>query len=169
MQELLKDPMFFYSIAFVIFLALVYRYGRQPILAWIDGEILKVRKELDEAKRLRAEAEATLQEYKARQELAMAEAEAIIRRAQDDAAALRTQAENDLKKALENQEKRALECIRLAEAEAVEDVRRLAIHEAVSEARAILKQKLDGAAASRLMDVAIDDLPQPTRAKIKAA
>ncbi len=44
----------------------------------MDGEIAKIRDELDEAKRLRVEAEAALTEAKERRNKASVEAEAIL-------------------------------------------------------------------------------------------
>jgi F-type H+-transporting ATPase subunit b len=169
MSELLKDPMFFYGIAFVIFLGLAYRYGRVPFLNWIDGEILKVRRQLDEAQKLRAEAEATLAEYKARQAAALAEAEALVRHARDEAARLKVQAEADLKSSLARHEQQAIERIRLAEAAAIAEVRQRAIDLAMNAARHTLAKELQGEAAARLVDQAIADLPKSAGAKAKAA
>src|SRR5882672_1032341 len=97
MSALFQNPMVLYGIAFFIFLGLAYWYGRAPMLGWIDGEILKIRNELEQARKLRAEAEATLKEYKAKQAEAMQQAEQIVHHAAEEAKRLRTQAESDLK------------------------------------------------------------------------
>jgi F-type H+-transporting ATPase subunit b len=169
MSELMKDPMSFYSIAFVIFLLLAFRYGRAPLLAWIDGEILKIREELGQAQKLRVEAEATLAEYSVKQALALAEAEAIVRNAVDEAVRLKAQAETDLTDALARHEEQALERVRLAEIEAISDVRTAAIELAIHMARTALSSNLDEATTVRLADQAIADLPKDTATKAKAA
>ena len=74
MSNILHDPMGIYAITFVIFLALAYIFGRKPAMQWIDGEIAKIRVELDQARQLRAEAEATLADCQAKQARAEAEA-----------------------------------------------------------------------------------------------
>lgn len=169
MNEMLKDPMFFYGIAFVVFLALVYRFGRVGIVAWIDGEILKVRAQLDEAQKLRADAEATLAEYKENQAKAMAEAEELVRNAKDEAARLKTQAEIDLKASLARHEQQAAERIRLAEAAAIAEVRQRAVDLAMDIARQSLGSKLQGETGAKLIDQAIADLPVSAPTKAKAA
>jgi F-type H+-transporting ATPase subunit b len=168
MSELLKDPMFFYGIAFVIFIGLAYRFGRVGALSWIDGEIQKVRSQLDEAQNLRAEAEATLAQYKAKQATALAEAEALVCSAKDEASRLKAQAEADLKSSLARHEQQAIQRIRMAEASALADVRQRAIDLAMDVAQKTLQSKLHGEAASRLVDQAIADLPAAAT-KAKAA
>lgn len=159
MSELLNDPMFMYTVAFVIFVGLAYRYGRKGILGWIDGEIAKIRAQLSEAEKLRAEAETTLAEYKAKQAAALADADSLIRNAKEEAVRLKAQAEADLKASLARQEQQAIERIRIAEAAALDEVRQRGIDLAMKVARQTLEAKLQGDAGSKLVDQAIADLP----------
>lgn len=169
MSSLFKDPMFFYGVAFVIFMALAYRYGRKPALSWIDSEIVKIRDELEQARKLRAEAETMLSDYKAKQKTALAEAEAIIAGAKDEAVRMKEQAEADLKKALVRHEQQALERIRVAEAEAAAEVRSAAIDLAMEMARKTLASQMDDGASSKLIDQAIAEMPTSAKTKAKAA
>jgi F-type H+-transporting ATPase subunit b len=169
MSGLFQDPMFFYSIAFVIFLALAWRYGRKPMLGWLDSEILKIRNELEQARKLRAEAEAMLAQYKAKQAEAMKDAEAIVRHASEEAARLRAQAAADLKDALAKHEQQAATRIRLAEAEAIADVRTAVVDLAMKLARETLAAKLDDATAAKLTEQAIAEIPKLAKTKTKAA
>ena len=148
MSGLMQDPMFFYAVAFVIFLALAFRFGRKPLLGWLDGEIHKIREELNQAMKLRAEAEAMLAEYKAKQAAALAEAETILRSAKESADRLKAEAETDLKNALARGEQQALDRIRLAEAEALEAVRTATIDLAMQMAAKTLAGQMDDATAT---------------------
>ncbi len=168
MNEILKDPMTFYGIAFLIFVGLAYRYGKANFATWVDGEILKVRQQLDEAQKLRAEAEATLATYKVQQTEALAEAELLVQNAKQEAVRLKAQAEADLKASLARHEQQAMERIRMAEAEALAEVRQRGIDLAMAMARDTLQSKLQGDAASKLVDQAIADLPAGNT-KAKAA
>lgn len=159
MSELLKDPMFLYTVAFVIFVGLAYKFGRAKFLAWIDGEIQKVRSQLDDAQKLRAEAEATLAEYKAKQTVALKEADELVQNAKDEAVRLKAQAEADLKASLARAEQQAIERIRIAEAAALAEVRQRGIDLAMEMAEKSLQSKLQGEAGSKLIDQAIADLP----------
>ncbi len=168
MNGLLQNPMFMYFIAFVIFMALAYIFGRKKATAWIDGEIAKVRAQLDDAAKLRAEAEATLAEYKAKQVATLADAEVLVRGAQDEAVRLKTQAEADLKASLARHEQQAAERIRLAEVQAMADVRTHAVDLAMKIARETLAKNLSGDAAAKMIDQAIAELPK-SDSKAKAA
>ena len=165
MMDILKDPMVVYAIAFVIFLGLVYRYGRVSFLTWIDGEIQKVRHQLDEAKKLRADAEKTLAEYKTKQAAALAEADSLIRNAKEEAARLKSESEVELKASLARHEQQVMERIRIAEAAALMDVRQRAIDLAMDMARNALAAKVQGATASGLIDQAIAEMPTASKAK----
>lgn len=164
MSALFNDPMFFYAIAFAIFIGLAVRFGRKPALNLIDSEIIKIRDELEQARKLRADAEAMLTEYKAKQKTAMAEAEAIVAGAKDEAARLKEKAEAELKSALVRHEQQALERIRVAEAEAASEVRTAAINIAMEIANKTLATNLDDAASAKLIDQAIADISKSSQA-----
>lgn len=169
MSGLFKDPMFFYGIAFVIFLGLAFRFGRKPALGWVDAEIIKIRDELEQARKLRADAEAMLADYKTKQKTALAQAEAIVAGAKDDAARLKEQAEKDLIASLARHEQQALDRIRVAEAEASAEVRAAAIDLAMEMARKTLTSQIDETASAKLIDQAIADMPTVSKAKAEAA
>lgn len=169
MSKWLQDPAFFYGIAFVIFIALAYRHAKKPLLGWLDSEILKIRDELEQARKLRAEAEVTLADYKNKQKVALAEAEAIIAHAKEEATRLKAQAETDLKEALARHEQQVTERIRLAEAAALADVRSAAVDMAVNMARKALTTHMDEAGAAKLIEQAIAEVPKNVAAKAKAA
>lgn len=168
-NALFQDPMTFYSIAFVIFLALAYKYGKKPLLGWVDAEITKVRDELEQAKKLRIEAEAVLATYKTKQAEALAEAEGIIRHAHEEAQNLKKQAEADLNASLARHEQQAAERIRLAEIEATTSVRQAAIELAMKMAHETLATKIDATTATKLIDQSIAEIPALAQTKARAA
>ena len=65
--SLLSDPIVWYTASLVLFFVVIFHFARKPIVGGLDAEIAKVRAELEEAKKLRAEAAATLVDYRARQ------------------------------------------------------------------------------------------------------
>ncbi|MDE2029282.1 MAG: F0F1 ATP synthase subunit B [Alphaproteobacteria bacterium] len=169
MSELIHDPLFIYTVAFVVFAILAYVYGRKPLLGWLDAGIAEIRAELDEARRLRAEAETALADCKTKQAAAESDAKAIISRAQEQAELMRRKAADDLEASLKRQEQIAAERIRLAEAEAVADVRRAAIDMAMTMARKALAENMPEADAARLVDQAIGDVSALKKTAPKAA
>jgi F-type H+-transporting ATPase subunit b len=167
--SLISNPTVWYAGAMAVFFAGVLRYASKPILGALDVEIDKIRKELEEAKRLRAEAAASLEEYRSRQKAALSEATKIIEQAKKDAARVRAEAEAEMKASLERHERKAAERISMAEEEALAEVRAAVIEEAVAIARRTLESKLDVAAIERLAGEAIAEAPKIASAKTKAA
>ncbi|HUY69201.1 MAG TPA: F0F1 ATP synthase subunit B [Alphaproteobacteria bacterium] len=154
------DPMFWSAVAFLCFLALFWRYVRKPMYAWLDHQIAAIREQFGHAQKLRAEAEATLAEYKAKHAAAMQDAEEIVRRAHEEAARLKTQAEAELKDVLARREQEAMERIRLAETEAAAAVRVAAVDAAMTIAREKLAAQIGGTEAATLADQAIAEMPK---------
>jgi len=167
MNGMMQDPMFWYAVAFAIFIALAYWKVRRPVLDWLDSEISKIRDELAHAKQLRAEAEATLLEYKKKYAAAMAEAEEILRFAKEEAVQVKVQAEADLKASLARHEQQATDRIRHAEAEAIAAVRAAAVDQAMFLARKTLGEQ--GDSGGKLADQAIAELPKLMAGKAQAA
>src|ERR1700722_10962391 len=124
---ILQDPILWYAVAFGVFCLLCWIYVREPLLKAIDNGIIKIRDQVDNACKLRAEAEATLAEYKKKSAEAMKEAQEIIKYAREEAEEVKEQAEAELKAALARHEQQASERIRLAEVEAIAAVRAAAV------------------------------------------
>jgi len=164
-ESFLNDTAFWYSVAAFIFFAFAIIKGRAPLLGWLDSEIARVRAELDEAKRLHAEAEATLLDYRNRQKDAAKEAEAIISEAKEDAARLREEAKAELAASLDRHEHLFLDRIKLAHEEAIDEVRAFVIEEAMAEARGKLGKLGATAEADTFLDRIIADLPKLHKAK----
>jgi F-type H+-transporting ATPase subunit b len=166
-HPVLQDPMLWYAVAFAVFCVLAWVYVRKPLLGVLDAEIFKIRDQIDNARKLRAEAEATLAEYKKKSAAAMKEAQEIITYASEEAEEVKQQAEADLKAALARHEQQATDRIRVAEAEAVAAVRAAAVDQAMVLARKALTSESSKAGA--LADQAIAELPKLAAAKAKAA
>ncbi|MDP9126842.1 MAG: F0F1 ATP synthase subunit B [Pseudomonadota bacterium] len=169
MSGLLNDPIFFYAVAYVLFLLVAWVFVRKPGLEWIDGEINKIRDELEEARSLRLEAEAALANAKAKKFAALAEADSIVKHAKDEASRLQQEAAANLKSLLARHEQHALERIALSEHEALAKVRTVAVDMAMSLVRKTLAERLDDASATKLSDEAIAAMPELPAAKARAA
>lgn len=170
MEDSLLGNVYFWSGAsLVAFLGLAVWKGRKPVVSWLDGEIVKVREELERARKLRAEAEAMLIEYRQKQAAAMEEARQILDYARQEAEDLRVAAEAELKETMARREQQAKDRISLAEAEAVAEIRNTAIDLAVRASEQILREQMDAAQAARLIDQAIDEIPALVGQKVSQA
>lgn len=164
MEEMLKDPITFYAIAFIIFVSAAIAKGKKPLLGWLDSEIAKIRDELDAARKLRAEAEDVLRIYQQKQVEALKEAEQIIKHAEEEAVRLRQEAEVAAKAALARSEAQIAERIRLSEQEAIAAVREAVIDEAMRLARDTIAKSVEGGKASALIDQGIEAVGSTAKA-----
>ena len=159
LHELLEDTTFWYGVSFFVFAWIIVHFGGKPILDILDAEIAKVRAQLEDAKRMHAEAESQLAEYRNKHQTASQEAAAIVSAAKDEASRMRAQAEVDLRNTLALQEQKAMDRIRIAEENAMSDVRTVMIDQAMKAVRENLSQKMDFSTATRLVDLAISEIP----------
>ena len=164
----LAEPIFWYVVAFTLFMVLFFAKIRKPILGVLDAEIAKVRVELEHAQRLRTEAEAVLNDYLKKKLELEQQAEAILAHAREEAARLRASAEDTKVKALKRREEQALERIRLAEVEAVDAIRTAIVAQALAAARKEFEAQGDAASASRLVDAAMAEVPDLLVKAVKA-
>lgn len=151
---------FWVFVAFVIFVVLAWKKAAAAITGLLDARAEKIRAELDEAQRLREDAQALLATYQRRQRDALAESEAIIAHAREEAERLRNQAGADLESSLKRREAQAMDRIAQAEAAALAEVRNLTVDVAMSASRRILESGIQPAQADKLIEQSIAELPK---------
>ena len=150
---------FWVGVAFFVFVALLgYLGAHRMILASLDQRRDKIKSELDEARRLREEAEKLLAEYRRRQQDAESEAQTIIRNAQAEAERVADEAHARLEELIARRTAIAQTKIAQAEAQALADVRAAAAEAAVAAAEKILKETVRGKVADDLIAKGIEDL-----------
>ncbi len=155
-----QDPAFWVAVAFVIFVAGAVWKGRAPITGMLDARIEAIRVEIDEARRLREEAQASLAAYQRKLRDAVGEAERLVARARDAAESSGERAAEALEATLARRQAQALDNIAQAEAAAVKQVRDTTIDVALAATREVLRAHLTGANADALIDAAIKELPE---------
>ncbi|ATR22646.1 ATP synthase B chain [Roseomonas mucosa] len=158
------DPKFWVGIAFVLFVVLTGRMLWQRLAGMLDARARAVRNELDEAGRLRAEAEALRQQAEAERTAAAAEAGQMIARAKAEAERLAKAAMAEAEASAKRSERMALDRIAAAEASAVAEVRRTAAEVATQAARDVIAEKFDARADAALVDRSVAELPKALRA-----
>ena len=124
----------------------------------LDSRIATIRKQLDEATALRAEAEAQLAEAKARNAASAGDAQAIVAHAEAEAAGLLAKAEADLAELIARRQTMAEDKIAAAERGAIAEVRALAADAAVRAATTILAERHGADADKALIDRTIQGL-----------
>ena len=159
MAQLWGMAEFWVAVAFVAFLAILLYYKVPALLAKaLDNRAAAIRAELDEARRLREEAQALLADYRKKHRNAGQEAEAIVEQARREAEAFASETRRALTETLKRRSRHAEERIARAGAEAVDEVRAAAVDMAIAAAEKILREQAAGAAGAQLIDESIRGL-----------
>jgi len=156
---MLQDANFWVLISFTLFIGAMLYFGVPALITGaLDKRADDIKNELDEARALREEAQQVLASYQRKQRDAEKEAEAIIEQAQAEAERLAIETQTALSEQVARRTQQAEEKIGRAEAQALEEVRAIAADVAVSAARRIIEEKLDGAKATQLIDQSIAEV-----------
>ncbi|HEX4408042.1 MAG TPA: ATP F0F1 synthase subunit B [Xanthobacteraceae bacterium] len=149
------------AIAFLCFLGLLaYLGAHRKILDVLDSRSDRIKSELDDARRLREEAQALLTEFERKGREAEAEAAAIIAGAKAEAERLAAEAKIKMEDFVARRKKMAETKIVQAEAQALADVRAAASDAAVAAAEKILAISTKGQVAENLLAKGIEDVRQ---------
>ncbi len=158
LHAILENPHTWVYLGFVIFVVLAGPKLWKALAQMLDRRSLKIKSDLDEAQKLKDEAQALLAEYQRKQRDAMREAEEIISSAKALAQRQIKDSGKKLEENLARREKASLEKIAQAEAQAVAEVRREAVDVATAAAARIIQSQIDGVRSGILIDQAIAEV-----------
>ncbi|NMG41089.1 F0F1 ATP synthase subunit B [Chelativorans sp. ZYF759] len=138
-------------VGLVLFLALL-AYMKVPgfVARTLDDRAQRIRNELDEARKLREEAQQLLAEYQRKRKEAEQEAEAIVAAANREAENIVVEARQKTEEFVERRNAMAEQKIAQAERDAVHQVRTSAVDIAVAAAERILADKVDAKMSAEL-------------------
>jgi len=157
--ELLLEPEFWVAVGFVIVIGLIIYLGAPKMIGNVlDDRALAIKAELDEAARLRAQAQALLADYKRKSANAETEAAAIISEARADAERVAGEMRAALAMQIERRGKQAQEKIAQAEAAAMAEIRALAADAAASAAEKLILARMDEKRAGAMVEQSLKDL-----------
>lgn len=154
------EPYQWVSIAMVALLLIAFLGAKvhKAIGAGLDSKIATIREQLEEAKNLRAEAEALRAEYAEKIASAEKDAEAMLDNARNEAAAIITKAEADTAALVARRERMAEDKIAATERAAIEELRARAAEMSSKAAASLIREHHDQSADRRLADTMIASL-----------
>lgn len=157
-MEILSDAKFWVAVSFLALIVLGYKKVARLLLNALDARSAKIREELDNARKLREQAEAVLADYKRKQAAYLKEAENMLAKAREDAELMNKQAEKDLKDALDARMKQALLKIAREEEQAIQEVRNHVVDIALAAARAVIVSHVGKMSQEELIRLAMADI-----------
>ncbi len=152
------NPEFWIAVSFVIALVILVKLAGGSFIGALDAHSARIAAQLEEARKLREEAEALLAEQQRKQRDAIIEARDIIAHAHSEAERISGEAAAELDRSLRQRELHARETIALSEAKAVTEVRGVVVDIAIEAARRALTGHLDQHRGAALIDRAIADV-----------
>ena len=154
------DAEFFVAVAFVLFIAVLIKLGaHRVIIGALDDRGARIKIELEEARRVREEAQALLADYQRRRGEADREADSpIVVAAKAEAERLAAEAKTKVEEFVARRTQLAESKIAQAEAQALADVRAAAADAAVAAAERILADTTKGKVGDGLIDQGIREL-----------
>lgn len=155
---MLQSTTFWVLVASITFVVLVWGKAKGAILGALDARAERIRQEIEQAQALREEAQSMLAQYQRKQRDALKEAENIIAAAREEADRIRRTAAEELEGSLKRREAAAMDKIAQAEAQALQQVRDLAVELAAAATERLLVENMDQSRRDRLVDEAVKDL-----------
>ncbi len=153
-----EDPRSWVAIAFVIFFVLFGRKIWAALTGMLDQRAAAIQAELDEARRLRQEAEAMLKDAATRRQAALADAQRLLEGAKAEAERVTKAAAAEAEASSKRREQMALDRIAAAEKAAVDEVRMTAADIATRAAASVIGNTLSPTTSTALVDQAIAGL-----------
>jgi F-type H+-transporting ATPase subunit b len=151
---------FWVAVAFVLFFVLFGKKIWVGLTGKLDERSDRIRGELEDAVRLREEAQELLANCQRQQREASQEADRLIEHARAEAERVALEAETKLAEQLARREQLAKEKIAQAETRAIEDIRHHAIDLAITATADVIAGNLDDSSADALVDKAISGLEE---------
>ncbi len=154
------NPVTWVWVFLFIFLGILV-YAKVPglITGALDRRADAIKDELDEARKLREEAQSVLADYQRKAREAEEEAEGIVAQAKRESEAYAKEAREKLEETLERRSKAADLKIQQAEAQAINEVRTAAVEAAIEASERLITDKMSkNGIGDKLIDTNIDEL-----------
>lgn len=156
-MSIFMEPETWVALAVILFVVLAF-YLEAPakVLKALDARSEAIAAELEEARKLRAEAEAVLADYKRRAEKLEAEAEAILSQAEREASGYAMEARAAFDETVARRLGIAEQKIKLEEEKARKQIRAQAAELAIAAAEHLIEQKVTGQVAENMIAVSLE-------------
>ncbi|MEM7618368.1 MAG: hypothetical protein AAF244_03180 [Pseudomonadota bacterium] len=157
---LAHDTNIWVALSFILFAVFAFFAGRKSITAKLDSHINEVKLEIENAERLRVEAQELLAQYQRKQRDAEEEASSILENAKAQAKQSQKDADKELKETMARREEQLAERLQRLEENAIGEIQNYAAQLAVQATREMIVQTMDESTNADLNAQAIDNLPK---------
>ena len=138
------DATFWVAVSFVLFVGvLIYFKVPQKIFTSLDESINKIKKDIQEAEKLKEEAKNILSDYEAKLDKSKVEIDLMIKNAQKESESNIIKINDQFHKIFENRKKKAEEKIKQMKLQATKDIKNYSVEVAIIALEKIIKNSID--------------------------
>ena len=138
------DATFWVAVSFVLFVGvLIYFKVPQKIFTTLDESINKIKKDIEEAEKLKEEAKNILSDYEAKLDKSKVEIDLMIKNAQKESESNIIKINDQFHKIFENRKKMAEEKIKQMKLQATKDIKNYSVEVAIIALEKIIKNSID--------------------------
>lgn len=149
---------FWVAVSFVALMIVIFKPVKKALLSALDGRSAQIQKELDDAMRLKEEAEDLLVSYKRKQKEVLEEASLIIEHAEKEVERITAEAHATLEAELNRREALALQKIASYEANVLKDIRNAAVDQAIHAIQKLAADHMGKEVAENLINGSITNI-----------
>lgn len=158
LNAILADPSTYFAISFGVFLILIGRPVLKIMLRALDDRAATIGRKIDLSTQEKEDAGQFLKESEKKEKTTADQINLIQSHATAQIASYKLESEKKLKDLIEREESLAREQVLRAENQAMDDVRKSAIHMAIQATEKVLQEGIEAKFNARLVEKALDDI-----------
>jgi F-type H+-transporting ATPase subunit b len=157
-MEFFSDPKTWVAVATILFFVVAFRPAKKALLGMIDARTAEISRKLDEANKLKEEAQTLLENIKRKNSKSQQEADAIINQAKQEADAIISEATQKLERDIENRRKMAIQKIESYKEAATAEIKNHITNLTVEVSRKLLVDNINGDVSKNIVSNSIEKL-----------
>ena len=152
------DATFWVAISFFIFLGVLFYFKvPQKVFGALDESIYKIKKDIDEAEKLKEEAKNVLSEYEAKLSKSKVEVDLMIKNAQKESETNIIKINDQFHSIFENRKKMAEDKIKQMKLQATKDIKNYSVEVAIIALEKIIKNSVDKKKLDKIYISSVDE------------
>ena len=152
------DATFWVAVSFVIFVGVLFYFKvPQKIFTTLDENINKIRKDIEEAEKLKEEAKNVFSDYESKLDKSKVEIDLIIKNAQKESEKNIIKINEQFHKIFENRKKMAEEKIKQMKLQATKDIKNYSVEVAIIALGKIIKNSIDKKKLDKIYISSVDE------------
>ena len=152
------DATFWVAVSFVIFVGVLFYYKvPQKIFILLDESINKIKKDIEEAEKLKEEAKNVFSDYESKLDKSKVEIDLMIKNAQKEAEKNIIKINEQFHKIFENRKKMAEEKIKQMKLQATKDIKNYSVEVAIIALEKIIKNSIDKKKLDKIYISSVDE------------